>query len=105
MHLHVRLALDYAPDDALLVDDVGDAGWQVPVLPPDGIGLARFVARPVAEKGEANADLFSEGPPCWPGSYADAQDLGVGLLEVLEDIVEAPQLPASAGGKGQQIEG
>ena len=105
MHLHVCLTLDHAADDAFFVDDVGDAGRQVGIFPPDSIGLARLIAGPVAEEGEADTEFPGVDTLGGLGVYADAQDLGVGLLEVLEDIVEALHLPASAGGKGQQIEG
>jgi hypothetical protein len=75
------------------------------ILPPDGISLTGFIAGPVAEKANADAEFLGEDPLCRPGVHAGAQNLGAGFLEVLEDIVEAPQLPASAVGEGQQVEG
>jgi hypothetical protein len=87
------------PDDAVLADDVADAlrGAGVravagPVGEADGAAL-------VAQKREVEIELLREGPVVGDGVEADADDLGVLLLELAELVAE----PATLGGSSRRV--
>jgi len=103
---HVELAPHGAPDDALLVDDVGHAGGDAEKAPQagkDAVALADG-ARDVGKEQVRNAVLFGELGVAVFVVGGDAEDFGIEAGELRMRVAEGADLTRADGGEVARVE-
>jgi len=91
-------------DRAVLADHVGDPARVLVLLRIGGaVGDADLPLR-VADQREREVELFREALVLFPRVEADAEDLGVLCLVLLDEVPEPGTLDRSARGVGLRIE-
>jgi hypothetical protein len=69
------------------------------------IGFAGLVVRPVPQQGDVYSELVGECGCRERRIDADAQNLGIGLCQLVLELPKARELVRSASGEGQRVEG
>jgi hypothetical protein len=101
----IELALDRVRDDALRVDDVGDAPVERQEQPL-GLVEARDVPLLVGDEREREVQRGGELALAIEAVARDADDLGVAALQLRQGLLEAARLERSTGGErlGEEVE-
>jgi hypothetical protein len=104
MLARIRLG-DYRAHDTVVVDNECPASRTKTLLVVGSVRPAGIVVGPIAEKRKIDAELIGKRSRSERSVDADAQNLGIGLRELVFQIAKAGKLVCSATSEGQWVEG